>query len=244
DRPIAKEGHGDAIAFEKLEGIAGAGGLQNVRPDDAARAHEADFGREEVHAAAAAPRAPRFAAVQFGDELQRRDALGEGVAVAAVGAEDHVAGPQRRAHAHGHGFLTHVSMASPVDQPALVRLRQLLFAAANQHHLPVQPEQFLGLRKLDGVRHGVAFLRMGTRLTSTPPRMNPPARKSMQALSVMSRCFIWPTTSLLTNPEKLAAMLIVPMATAAADDVATRVGSVQNGVNQEFEKNPARQRKT
>ena len=43
--------------FKQLEAVAGAGRLQDVRADDAGGAHQTDFGREEVHAAAPAARA-------------------------------------------------------------------------------------------------------------------------------------------------------------------------------------------
>ena len=68
-------------------------------PDDAAGAHQADLGSEQVHAAAAAVRAAGRPAEQLGDQLPRRHALGQGVPVAAMRAEDHVVRAQMRAHA-------------------------------------------------------------------------------------------------------------------------------------------------
>ena len=94
DGPVAEEGHGHAVGLQQLEAVAGAGGLEDARADDAAGAHHADFGGEQVHAAAAAVRAAGLPAVQLGDQLPRRHALGQGVAVAAVRAEDHVVRPQ------------------------------------------------------------------------------------------------------------------------------------------------------
>ncbi len=87
DRPVAEEGDGDALRLQELEAVAGPRRLEDARPDDAARAHQADFGREKVHTAAAAVGAAGLAAVQLGDQLPRRHALGQRVAVAAVGAE-------------------------------------------------------------------------------------------------------------------------------------------------------------
>ena len=55
DRSVAEESHTDAVGLEQLEGIAGARSLQDAGTDDSAGAHHADFGRKEVHAAAAAP---------------------------------------------------------------------------------------------------------------------------------------------------------------------------------------------
>jgi hypothetical protein len=49
-------------------------------------------------------RAAGAAAEQLGEQLYRRQALGQGVAVAAVGAEDDVVGAQVGADAGGDGF--------------------------------------------------------------------------------------------------------------------------------------------
>ena len=74
-----------------------------------------------MHAAAAAVRAAGRAAEQLGDQLPRRHALGQRVAVAAVRAEDHVVGAQVGADADGDRLLADVGVAGPVDQAALVR---------------------------------------------------------------------------------------------------------------------------
>ena len=90
DGPVAEERDGDVIGLQQLEAVAGAGGLQDARADDAAGAHHADFRGEQVHAAAAPLRAAGRPAEQLGDQLAGRDALGEGMAVTAVRAEDDV----------------------------------------------------------------------------------------------------------------------------------------------------------
>ena len=82
--------------------------------------------------------------VQLGDQFQRRHALGQSVAVAAVRAENHVLMPQMGAHAGGDRFLADVGVAGAVDQPALVRADQQLLAAADKRHRPVQGEQAIG----------------------------------------------------------------------------------------------------
>ena len=99
DRPVAEERDRDAVRLQQLEAVARPGRLQDARADDAARAHHADFRREQVHAAAAAARAAGRPAEQLGDQLARRHALGQRVAVPAVRAEDDVvaaAGGRRR----------------------------------------------------------------------------------------------------------------------------------------------------
>src|SRR5207302_1945865 len=120
-----------------------AGGLENARPDDAARPHHADFGRKQVHAAAAAARAAGLAAVQFGNQLPRRHPLGQGMAVAAVCAEDDVVLFKVRAYAGRNGFLTDIGVASAVDQAPLMRFGQLLLAAANDQHALVESQELV-----------------------------------------------------------------------------------------------------
>ncbi len=65
DSAVAEKGHCHAVALEQAEAVAGAGGLEDARADDAAGAHQADFGREQVHAAAAAAATASFAAEQL-----------------------------------------------------------------------------------------------------------------------------------------------------------------------------------
>jgi hypothetical protein len=59
------------------------------------------------------------------------------MAMTAMGAEDGVVGPELRAHAHGNGFLSDVSVAGAVDESLLVRAGQLLLAAADELHRPI-----------------------------------------------------------------------------------------------------------
>jgi len=95
-----------------------------------------------MHAAAAPARTTALPAIQLGDELHRRDTLGERVTMSAVGAEDNVLRAQMRAYAGRDRLLADVGVASAVDQAALVRFDQLLLGAANQQHLPIKLQQF------------------------------------------------------------------------------------------------------
>ena len=72
-----------------------------------------------------------------------RDALGQGVAVAAVGAEDDVVGPQMGADAGGDRLLADVGVTGAVDQAALMRPGQLLLAAADQNHDTIQRQEIV-----------------------------------------------------------------------------------------------------
>ena len=150
DGPVAEECDGHVIGLQQLEAVAGPGGLEDARPDDAAGAHHADFRGEEVHAAAAALRAAGRAAEQLGDQLARREPLGQGMAVAAVRAEDDVVGPQMRADAGGDRLLADVGVAGAVDQPALMRPCQLLLAAANEHHRAIEGQELVFVQIREG----------------------------------------------------------------------------------------------
>ncbi len=91
-----------------------------------------------MHAAAAPLRAAGRAAEELGEQLARRHALGQRVPVPAVGAEDDVVAAQMRTDAGGDRLLPDVRVAGPVNQPALMRSRQLLFAAPDHEHRPIE----------------------------------------------------------------------------------------------------------
>ena len=126
--------------FARRNAYADARRHQQARSDDAAGAEHANFGRKDVHAAATSVRAAARAAEQLGDQFARRNAFGQRVTVAAMGAEHRVVGAQVGAHADGNRFLADVGVAGAVDQPLRVRARQLLLGAANDQHLAIQGE--------------------------------------------------------------------------------------------------------
>ena len=75
---------------------------------------------------------------QLGHQLARRHALGQGVAVAAVGAEDHVVRAQVGAHAGRDRLLADVGVAGAVDQAACVGPGQRLLGPPDHDHLAVE----------------------------------------------------------------------------------------------------------
>ena len=143
DGAVAEEGDGHLIGLEHLETISGPGGLKDARADDPAGAHHAGFGSEQVHAAAAPLRAAGRAAEQLGEQLAGRHALGQGVPVPAVGAEDDVVAAQMRTNPGGDRLLPHVRMTGPMNQPALMRSRQLLLAAPDQDHGAIEGQELV-----------------------------------------------------------------------------------------------------
>ena len=172
--PSPKKATATRSDSEELEAVAGAGGLEDARADDPAGAHQADLGREEVHAAAAAVRAARGPAEQLGGQRPRLNPLGQRMAVPAVGAEDDVVGTEMRADADGDRLLADVGVAGPVHQAPLVRPRQVLLAPPDRLHPPIQGQQAIGIqpRPRSHGRHPSVALRKG----KPPPAAVRPVR--------------------------------------------------------------------
>ena len=105
-------------------------------PTIAAGAHQPDLRLEQVHAAAPAAGRPARQAVQLREQLDRRQPLGQRVAVAAVRAEHQVVIAQVDAHARRDRLLADVGMAAAVDQAGLERPDQPLLALPDRHHGP------------------------------------------------------------------------------------------------------------
>ena len=85
-----------------------------------------------MHASAASMRDAGFAPEQFGDQAPWLDPLGQRVAMTAVRAEHHIAGPQMGANSGRDRFLANIRMAGAVDQPALMKSSQLFFGLPDQ----------------------------------------------------------------------------------------------------------------
>jgi hypothetical protein len=89
-------------------------------------------------------------------------------------AKDNIIRPEVRANTNGNGFLTNVSMAGTVDQSALMRLRQLFLATADEEHLAIKAKKFGGWESL-GIFHDILeFLKWNVdsdciALTPQPP---------------------------------------------------------------------------
>ena len=87
-------------------------------------------------------------AVQLGEALLGRAALGDVVAVLAVGADDVVGRAQRRDGADAHALLPDAEVEKAADLALRVGLGRRLFDAADGEHLPVELEQQLLLRRV------------------------------------------------------------------------------------------------
>ena len=138
---VAEEGDADVVAAPRAGRHAGADGVADAGGDDAVGAEQADRAVIEMHGAAAAA----AAAVALAEQLRHQDvgihALGERVAMAAMGRGDPVGGREMRADADGGRFLANIEMQES-GRLALAAggLRHAL-EPAQQHHLLVEVEQ-------------------------------------------------------------------------------------------------------
>ena len=153
DGAIAEEGDRYGAVAAQLGGIPSTAGLENAGADDAAGAHHPDLGGKQVHRATAATRAASRAAKQLGAEVGRGHALGKGMAMATVGAEDRVAGAQMPTDADGHRLLADIRVAGAMDEPARVAAGELLFGETDDEHRPVAVEEDVDIRGSGRGRH-------------------------------------------------------------------------------------------
>jgi hypothetical protein len=58
--------------------------------------------------------------------------------MSAMGTEEHVIGSQVRTHSGSYRFLANVRVASAMHQTALMRLRKMLLALANELHRAIE----------------------------------------------------------------------------------------------------------
>ena len=153
DSAIAKEGDRDGAIAAQLGGIAGPTGLEDAGADDAAGAHHPDLGGKQVHRAPPAARAARGPAKQLGAQVGRRHPLGQGMAMAAVGAEDRVAVGEMPTDADGHRLLADIRMAGAMDEAARVAAGKLFFGETDDEHRPEAIEEDVDIRGSGRSRH-------------------------------------------------------------------------------------------
>jgi hypothetical protein len=91
----------------------------------------------DVHGAALALAHSRRTAEQLGHHARHLHALGDAVAVTAMGGADHVAVPQMRADARRHRLLAGVEMQEARQSSGRHQLRELLLEEPDHPHAPV-----------------------------------------------------------------------------------------------------------
>ena len=145
EAPSPKKSHRHAVAALQLGGQGRAGGQGHSRAHDAVGAQHADAEVGDVHRAALAVAVAVAAAEKLGHHQVDVGALGDGVAVAAVGAGDAVGRPQGRADAHRHRFFADVGVDHSGYVAFVELLHRPLVEGADGHHLAVHVQQQTGI---------------------------------------------------------------------------------------------------
>ena len=123
-----------------LGGERGAGGGGDAAADDPEAADQAVLDVDHVHRPGPPAAHAGGAAEHLGDQRAGVGALGERVAVAAVGAGEVVVGLERRADADRHGLLAGAQVRGAVDLALEEQPLHLGLELADQQHRPVALE--------------------------------------------------------------------------------------------------------
>ena len=140
---VAEECDGDLAVLAELGAESRAGGDGDAGADDAVGAQVAEFDVGDVHGAALAAAVAGGTAEEFGHHLVHARALGNAVAVAAVGAGDEVAVVQGGADAGGGGFLPDVEVQGAAHLGRAEGFFGGFFEAADAPHDPVDPAKLV-----------------------------------------------------------------------------------------------------
>src|SRR6266540_2461052 len=139
-RAVAEEAGAHRAAALALGGEPGPAGQRRAAPDDAVGAEHAAGDVGDVHRAALALAGAVDPAEQLGHHRAELDALGDAVAVAAVGRGDEVPVFEVGADADGDRLLTGVEVDEPGDEPVGEQLRHPFLEGSDGHHPVVEPE--------------------------------------------------------------------------------------------------------
>ena len=137
-RPVTEEAHGDAVLTAQAGGHTRTGRYRDARADDGRRA---DHPQRGVGHEAGSPHAPAGAGIpthDLGEERLEIHTAGQGVMVAAVGAQQPVVGRQRADGADRGRLLTLAEMHSAGHEALHVDLHDLVLGEADENHL-LQP---------------------------------------------------------------------------------------------------------
>src|SRR5215213_3444200 len=144
---VTGERHPDLVGAADLGGQADAADHRRAAADDPVGAEHALVHVGDVHRAALAVAEPVTLAVDLGHHAVHVAALGDGVAVAAVGGGDVVVGPEVRADAGGDGLLARVQVDEAGDLPGGELLVETLLELPDRPHgaVPLQELLLAGL---------------------------------------------------------------------------------------------------
>ena len=137
---VADERDRDAAGLQGLGGQRRAADQRRAAADDAVRAHHALGQIGDVHRAALAAAQPVLAPEDLGHHGLGIAALGDAVAVAAVGRRDAVLVVQVQADADAGSFFARIQMDEPRDVAGGELVVNGVLELANQAHLPIRLE--------------------------------------------------------------------------------------------------------
>jgi hypothetical protein len=177
---VAEEAGGHAALALDLGGERRAAGDGQPPAHDAVRAQHAHREVGDVHGAALPLGVAVHAAEELGHHAPDVGALGDAVAVAAVGARHAVPGREARADADGHRLLADVGMHGPVDLAGDAELDGALVELADQDHGAEHPDE---LRCLE--RHGSTSTEDEPTRHCRPPGAGPPGRRRPATLRLI-----------------------------------------------------------
>ena len=141
DGAIAEKGDADAIRAVHAGADAGADRMADAGGDDAVGAEEADRAVVEMHRAAASAAAAVALAEQLGHQDVGIHALGERMAMAAMGRGDPVGRPQMRADADGGRLLADIKVQEAGRLALAAGDLRDAFEAPQQHHPLIEIDQ-------------------------------------------------------------------------------------------------------
>ena len=147
-RAIAEEGDADIPGAAVLGADRHPQRMRRPRGDHAVGAEQADRAVIEMHRAAPPADDAAALAVELGHQRLGVHSLGEGMAVAAMGGGDPVGGREMGADAGRHRFLADIEMQEARRFAGAAGDLCGLLEAAEQHHLLVEPQHFLGCQTL------------------------------------------------------------------------------------------------
>ena len=154
----------DAVVLGVFVGKAQSGPQRHLGADDAMAAVEALFPAEHVHGTALAARIAAGPPGQFRHDPLGVHAADQHMAVVAIAGDAGIGGAGHRLHADHHRLLSDIKVAKAVDQPHAVQLPRLFLESADQQHLAIVLNQFVGGR----FRHA-PFLHLGNHGSSRGP---------------------------------------------------------------------------
>ena len=125
-----------------LRGVGGAAGERQAATDDGGGVNDADFRRGDVKRPGAPLAVAGGAADDLGQDFLGVAALGDDIAVVAMGGEDIIVGVQPVAYRHAGGFLADVNMEVAANQAGVfvVEADAMFFGAPDHQHLAQDAE--------------------------------------------------------------------------------------------------------